>query len=201
VYTLSGGFIWINLFIAPMLIGAPICISLFCKHPISDQLLKQVPVAVDKVPYLMMLGMVFMQFVCNIVCVMYIAAFRQGGYDNNTPREAQPKFLENHKFAARMKAAHFNTLEQIPIFATACFTAILLKLDPVLTAKLALLHNLSRVVYIVTYGLNIDIVRTFVFVVGFFSCIFMSAMAIFPGFSLDATIAPMLAALPIKLEL
>jgi uncharacterized MAPEG superfamily protein len=201
VYTLSGGFIWVNLFITPMLLVSPVVISAFLKSSLSAELVQAVPVPEEKVPFLMLLAMVLLGFASNTIVVFYIAAFRKGGYDNNTPRTSQPDFLANNGFAARMKAAHANTYENLPIFAVAVYTAISLSLDKLILAKMCVFYILNRVAFIFCYGLNIDILRTFVYLVSFFTTVFMMAMSIFPEFNLDEEVSSLLAVLPMKIEL
>lgn len=192
---------WLNITFPPIIIGSLVGMSKFLRDPISDQLLAQMPVDADKVPFLAMMVMILLAFFANLVVIFYIAIFRKGGYDNNHPREEQAKFLQNHGFAARMKAAHNNTNENLPALAAGIFTAISLGLDKVLTAKMCIFYMINRIIFVVTYGLNLDLVRTVVYVMGFFTVLMMMAMSIFPEFNLHTEVDNLLAALPVKIEL
>ena len=185
----------------PIIIGTPILISKFLRHPVSEQLLAEMPVDADKVPFLALFVMILIAFFSNLVVVFYIAIFRKNGYDNNNPREEQPKFLANHGFASRMKAAHNNTNENLPHLAVAIYTAISLGLDKVLTAKMCIFYIINRLIFVVTYGINLDAVRTISYVAAFFTGLIMMAMAIFPAFNLHTEVDNLLAALPMKIEL
>lgn len=85
--------------------------------------------------------------------------------------------------------------------SVAVFTATALNLDKVLTAKMCIFYILNRVAFAVTYGLNIDIIRTIVFIFAFFTGLVMMGMSIFPTFDIHTEVDNLLAVLPVKLEL
>jgi uncharacterized MAPEG superfamily protein len=159
VYTLSGGFIWVVLMITPMIIAAPVLNVLFIKSSISSALLAALPTTVEKIPYLMLLAMVLLAFAANLPVIFYIASVAKDGYDNNTPRKTQADFLNKHPLMLRLKSAHLNTQENLPLLAVSIFVATSLNLDKLIIAKMTLFYMLNRAVFVVAYALNIDVIR------------------------------------------
>ena len=176
---------------------------LFVNSAASDTLLGLSPAPVDKLPYLCCLGMVLLSFLSNVPVVLYIAAFSNAGYDNSHPRKSQAMFLneKHHPIAFRLKSAHLNTSENIPVLATCVFIATALKLETVLLAKLSLFYMLCRIAYVLAYLLNLDMVRTLLFIVSLTSCVLMASIPIFPESNILALLEGLLAQLPMKLEL
>lgn len=87
---------------------------------------------------------------------------KQGGYNNNHPREQQSKLTG---FGARALAAHQNTFESLTIFAPAVLLAIVTQHTGNNIVILAIVHVCARVLYNVLYLADIDKLRTLVWTV------------------------------------
>ena len=88
---------------------------------------------------------------------------RDGGYDNNRPREWM-NTLQGWK--ARAAAAHTNGYEILALFVFAVLAAQQAGLDQTRTDHLALAFIAARVVYTALYLANVGALRTLVWVVG-----------------------------------
>jgi uncharacterized MAPEG superfamily protein len=86
-----------------------------------------------------------------------ISMHKQGGYDNNHPREQQAKL---HGFGARALAGHQNAFESLIVFAAAILLAIATDTMNGSVELLALTHIGFRVIYHILYLLNIGILRS-----------------------------------------
>ena len=69
-------------------------------------------------------------------------------------------------WAERMKAAHYNSVENLAVFAPLAVAVVLAGLTDEITALAAMAFTLSRIVYIVVYALGIPVLRTLAFLVG-----------------------------------
>jgi uncharacterized MAPEG superfamily protein len=87
---------------------------------------------------------------------------KQGGYNNNHPREQQSKLTG---FGARALAAHQNAFESLTIFAPAVLLAIATQHTGNNIVILAIVHVCARVLYNVLYLADIDKLRTLVWTV------------------------------------
>jgi uncharacterized MAPEG superfamily protein len=70
-------------------------------------------------------------------------------------------------WATRMKAAHYNAVENLVVFATLVLIAQVAGIRSELSALVCNIYFWARVVHFVAYTLQIPWVRTFAFVVGF----------------------------------
>jgi uncharacterized MAPEG superfamily protein len=96
---------------------------------------------------------------------------KQGGYDNNSPRDWIAK---QTGWKARSNAAQQNGFEILPIFMFAVLAAQLAGLDQARTDQLAMIFIGLRLVYNALYLANIGALRTLVWFAGF-----ATAVAIF----------------------
>lgn len=87
------------------------------------------------------------------------AMAKQGGYDNNHPREQQSKLTG---FGARALAAHQNAFESLILFAPALLLAIATFNNNEVIIQLAITHVIARIVYNILYLANIGLLRTLV---------------------------------------
>jgi uncharacterized MAPEG superfamily protein len=92
-----------------------------------------------------------------------IAMNKQGGYDNNHPRDQQAKLTG---FGARALAAHQNAFESVIIFAPAVLLAIITNHTGELIQQLAVTHVIARVLYNILYLYNIGTLRSIAWGVG-----------------------------------
>lgn len=86
-----------------------------------------------------------------------LAMHKEGGYDNNHPREQQARL---HGFGARALAAHQNAFESLIIFSIAILLALATGTISKNIELLALLHVGFRVIYHILYLLNVGVFRS-----------------------------------------
>lgn len=70
-------------------------------------------------------------------------------------------------WAERMKAAHYNSVENLVVFAALVITAHLAGVSDATTATAAMVYFWARVAHLVTYTLGIPWLRTLTFAVGY----------------------------------
>jgi uncharacterized MAPEG superfamily protein len=94
-----------------------------------------------------------------------IAMNKEGGYDNNHPRDQQAKL---QGFGARALAAHQNAFESLIVFSSAILLAIATETVGDTIEILAITHIIARVLYHILYLINIGILRSLSWGVGIF---------------------------------
>jgi uncharacterized MAPEG superfamily protein len=82
---------------------------------------------------------------------------------------ADPKPLA--AWAQRMKAAHYNSVENLVLFATLVLVAHAAGVSNATTVLVCQVYFWARVVHLVSYTLGIPWVRTLSFVAGWISCV------------------------------
>lgn len=87
-----------------------------------------------------------------------------GALDN--PKSDQPPLAP---WAARMKAAHYNTVENLVVFGPLAVGVVVAGATDEMTALAAMAFVAARIVYIVVYTLGIPVLRTLAFLVGWLS--------------------------------
>ena len=92
-----------------------------------------------------------------------IAMNKEGGYDNNHPRDQQAKL---QGFGARALAAHQNAFESLIVFSSATLLAIATETVGDTIEILAITHIIARVLYHILYLINIGILRSLSWGVG-----------------------------------
>lgn len=98
------------------------------------------------------------------------AMAKEGGYDNNHPREQQKKLKG---YGARALAAHQNSFEALLIFAVAVLSALVTHTNSWLTNYLAITFVISRILYHAFYLMNLSTLRSLIWFVGFGSSMFI----------------------------
>jgi uncharacterized MAPEG superfamily protein len=81
------------------------------------------------------------------------------GYPEN-PKPLAP-------WASRMKAAHYNAVENLVVFAALVLVAHVLNVRGEATAMACIIYFWARLVHVIVYTFGIPWVRTLAFVVGF----------------------------------
>lgn len=99
---------------------------------------------------------------------------RNGGYDNNNPREWAGKLTGWHQ---RAHAAQINGFEALPLFAAAVIFAQMAQADQHRIDMLALAFIGIRVVYTAMYLANLGSLRTLVWGAGLATNVLLLAMA------------------------
>ena len=74
-------------------------------------------------------------------------------------------------WAQRMKAAHYNSVENLVLFATLVLVAHAAGVSNATTVLVCQIYFWARVVHLVSYTLGIPWVRTLSFVAGWISCV------------------------------
>ncbi|TMP43779.1 hypothetical protein CWB96_17555 [Pseudoalteromonas citrea] len=122
--------------------------------------------------------------ICALVAVLlpYLAKLpvaiemnKLGGYDNRHPRAQQAK-LEG--FGARALAAHQNSFESLIVFSVALAVVLGSNNVNAVTEYLAITHIVARILYCVFYYMNIDKLRSLVWLVGIGSAVGMIGVSI-----------------------
>lgn len=106
-------------------------------------------------------AIMWIPYVLNAITVRGIAD--AVGYPEN-PRPLAP-------WAQRMKAAHYNSVENLVLFATLVLVAHAANVSNATTVLVCQVYFWARVVHLVAYTLGIPWVRTLSFAVGWISCV------------------------------
>ena len=101
-----------------------------------------------------------------------------GGYDNHHPRDQQKK-LEG--WGNRALAAHKNELEAFPLFAAGVFIAHLGNGDLRLAGYLSVAFVSARLLYMVFYLTDKDLLRSLVWGIGYGSSLVLALLPLFTG--------------------
>lgn len=70
-------------------------------------------------------------------------------------------------WAERMKAAHYNAVENLAVFAPLVLTLHALGIATAITAAACAVFFWARLIHLVVYTLGIPVIRTLIFLVGF----------------------------------
>ena len=100
------------------------------------------------------------------------AMTKLGGYDNTNPREQQAK-LEGA--GARALAAHQNAFESLIIYTMATAVVLATNNTSITVQVLAVVYLVARVVYCVMYYLNLDKMRSLMWLIGLLCPLIMIA--------------------------
>ncbi len=80
-----------------------------------------------------------------------------------------PELAKQSDWAERMKAAHYNAIENLMIFAPLVLMLHALNISTAATVAAAATYFWARLIHLVVYTMGIPIVRTLAFAVGFFA--------------------------------
>ena len=84
--------------------------------------------------------------------------------------------IPHSAWAERMRAAHYNCVENLVVFAPLCVAVVVAGQTSETTAMAAMAFFISRVVYVVVYTFGIPIVRTLAFLVGWLSSLALAGV-------------------------
>ena len=125
-------------------------------------------------------------FYCLVVAMLlpYLAkvplamaqAKADGGYDNRHPRDQQAGLTG---WGRRASAAHLNSFEVLPIFASAVFIAHLSGANAEWSARLSIAFIVTRVIYIALYVSDKSTLRSLFWGFGMLSCLAMALLSAF----------------------
>ena len=81
----------------------------------------------------------------------------------------QDNTIAQSAWATRMKAAHYNCVENLAVFGPLCVAVVVAGVTDSTTALAAAAFCLSRIAYVVVYTLGVPVLRTLAFMVGWLS--------------------------------
>ena len=180
----------------------PVAVIMFAESlmPIAkiEAALQRVPIKVDN-PYMALLYAYALTFVPMGVRLMISLAT----HNNVEPRKSveqvsvfsrarvsyrsrraidtspRPQLCATNKFAARVHFAHYNLLENLPIFSAGVLSAVQAQVDPSAVTALCTLWLLSRSLYCVFYAFGIHDVIAFLRTFAFLICLAVQAQLFF----------------------
>lgn len=85
--------------------------------------------------------------------------------DNKIPQSA---------WAQRMKAAHYNSVENMVVFGPLLVAVVFAGLSSEMTVMAAMAFVLSRIAYVVIYTLGIPLLRTLAFLIGWLATLYLA---------------------------
>jgi len=115
-------------------------------------------VAKDSIPF----ACIFFAFLItqlSKIPVLFAQSKEGKGYDNKKPRDQQSRLKG---WGLRALSAHQNSFEAFPAFFAAVVVAHLNHVPVDVQTRLAVLWVICRLIYQITYILNIDVLRSFV---------------------------------------
>ena len=92
--------------------------------------------------------------------------------DNETPPSP---------WAARMKAAHYNCVENLVVFGPLLVAVVVSGLSSEMTVLAAMAFTLSRIAYVIIYTLGIPLLRTLAFLIGWLSTLYLALVLLGAG--------------------
>ena len=106
----------------------------------------------------------------------------KGRYDNRYPREQQERIKSG--FGARCKAAHYNSFEALTMYAPGALAIIFVDAANTTTEYCAMAFVFARICYLFMYWMDINILRSVFWFIGFMMPLVMlwqamSAVAVF----------------------
>ena len=102
-----------------------------------------------------------------------IAMSKQGGYDNRQPRLQESSLAG---FGRRALSAHENTIESFPLFAAGILIALFAQVEQSSIDMLAISFVIARLLYLLFYLLDINLLRSLVWFVGYLSSLALIAL-------------------------
>ena len=187
------GFMKLNALFPIMLGLAHAAVAGFCKSEAAASYVAAMPVEAAKVPVFVVAVMPLWSVVLAVIALEALAAVAKNGYESQRGRSQKAPgaivAAGNPAWIERVQAAQYNNWEATIGIVCSVFVASELELAPDLFARLATLFLGLRLVYPVFYALDIDIVRTQVWLTGLYATAMIAFAALFPE-----TVAPLLVA-------
>ena len=172
----------------PIMLGlAHATVALWCGSGLAAAVVAAIPVSSpSKVPLFTVFFLPVYAILLSIIALEGLAALAPNGYQSQIGRAAKaPGAIEELGFPGsgwieRVQSSQYNTWESA-ILAVCCFVvAIEEKLTPSLFSELAALLLVCRLVYPLPYALDVDLVRTQVWLTGLYATIMVAACAMYP---------------------
>ena len=129
---------------------------------LADQMVAALPVPADKTPYFVTVVLVFVALFTGLGAIGLLSLVAPTGYDNNAPRLMKSPAELSRRYPAifRLQSAHQNSLEWIAMMAPCFWAASSLDVPQQALAKLSVFILAMRVLYVLFYLLNEDLLRT-----------------------------------------
>ncbi|GMI41672.1 hypothetical protein TeGR_g1727 [Tetraparma gracilis] len=181
------GFFKLNAWFPVLLIGANVSLITWCRSNVATLAVAMMPVPEAKVPFFVIAFMPIIAIVCTIVAIQSIAAIKPRGAAGRI-RGGSVAELGLPAWIDRLQQAQYNTWECCTCTVCTFFVAVSLGLPDVLFAKMATFLLLVRVLYVLAYVLDLDFVRTLLWLAGTSTCLLAAFAALFPE-----SVAPVLA--------
>ena len=186
------GFLKLNAFFPVMLGLAHASVAGFCKGDVGAAAVASMPVPAAKVPLLVAAIMPLLAVVIAIVALEALSAVAPNGYESQRSRSQKAPgaivAAGNPAWIERVQAAQYNTWEATIGMLAAWFVAKECGLAEDLFAKLATLFLGIRVAYPVVYALDLDLIRTQLWLTGLYATAMVAFASLFPD-----TVVPLLA--------
>jgi uncharacterized MAPEG superfamily protein len=125
-------------------------------------------------PFYCLLAAIALLYLSKIPLALAMAKEGEKGYDNRHPRDQQARLTG---WGGRALGAHMNGFEITPVFAAAVITAHLFQADPWWSAMWAAIFVASRVIYILLYLADINLLRSTVWMAGLISSFALFVLA------------------------
>ena len=156
----------------------PVAVIMFAESlvPVAkiEAVLEHVPIKVDN-PYMALLYAYALTFFpMGIRLIVGLTS-----HDNVSPRKSVEQLCATNKLAARVHGAHYNLLENLPIFSAGVLSAVQAQVDPSAVTALCTLWLLSRSAYVVFYAFGIHDVIAFLRTFAFLICLAVQAQLFF----------------------
>ncbi len=159
----------------PIMLGlAHATVALWCGSGLAAAVVGAIPVSSDKVPLFTVFFLPVYAILLSIIALEGLAALAPNGYQSQIGRAAKaPGAIEELGFPGsgwieRVQSAQYNTWESAILAVCCFFVGIEEKLTPSLFSELASLLLVCRLVYPLPYALDIDLVRTQVWLTGLY---------------------------------
>lgn len=104
-----------------------------------------------------------------------VAQRKTGRYDNRNPRTQQASLAG---FGARAKAAHENSFEALILFTPGVLAVVALNAATGSAQSAAILFVIARVIYLMMYWLDVHIVRSLAWILGYGASLFLILEAV-----------------------
>ena len=98
-----------------------------------------------------------------------------GGYDNRYPRDQQAQL---QGFGKRAVGAHVNAIEAFPVFVAGVLVSLWTQAPIETISNLCLVFIAARCAYTISYWLNIHMLRSTTWTVGFVSSVWLMCLAL-----------------------
>ena len=167
-------FLKLNAWFPVLGVVAHLSLVSWCRSSVATSAVAMMPVPPEKVPFFVITAMPIVAVMCTIVVIQSVAAIKPKGTTRgrtgSLASQGLPAWLD------RVQQAQYNTWEACIYTVSTFYVAASLDLSETLFAKMATLLLLIRVLYPIVYGLDLDFLRTTLWLMGIHTCL-MTAFA------------------------